>query len=211
LPIDEITKGAAKKKIDRPRLERDIELDCPFIADGLLIERACSREPCKQATLTETRTMLHDTLVNATDINDWSNRTTSKTELALLVRKLIQATVDDIVYLDIRTGEGTAIGGWDGVLEVAKGNEYVPEGKSVWEFGTNKAQRKKAEEDYEKRKADPGDGIDSAETTYIYVTSRRWDTGQKKRKRKASGRMSEFTRLISCRLGWRPHRPFTFG
>lgn len=128
--------------------------------------------------------MLHDTLVTATDLNDWSNRTTSKTELAQLVRKLIQATIDDIIRLDIRTGEGTAIGGWDGVLEVAKGNEYVPEGKSVWEFGTNKAQRKKAEEDYEKRKANPGEGIDPSETTYVYVTTRRWESNWAQEKKK---------------------------
>lgn len=138
----------------------------------------------KQSTFIETRTMLHETLVKAVDLNDWSNRTSSKTELALLVRKLVQATVDDIVHLDIRTGEGTAIGGWDGRLEVTKGNEYVSAGKSVWEFGTNKAQKKKADEDYDKRKVDPGDGVDPAETTYIYVTSRTWNSNWAEEKKK---------------------------
>lgn len=35
------------------------------------------------------------------------------------------------------------MGGWDRILEVKEGNEYVPAGTSLWEFGSEANFRKK--------------------------------------------------------------------
>jgi hypothetical protein len=61
-----------------------------------------------------------------------------------------------------------------GILEVETGNEFVPSGKSVWEFGTNKQVKTKADGDYKKRKENLPNDILPAETAFVFVTPRRW-------------------------------------
>lgn len=66
--------------------------------------------------------------------------------------------------------------GWDGILAARddEGNEFIPQGVSVWEFGTNRNINQKANEDFGNRKDQPGVGIIPAETTFMFVTPRRW-------------------------------------
>ena len=49
----------------------------------------------------------------------------------------------------------------------------MPEGTSAWELGANKAVKGKADGDYEKRTAAPL-GIKPSESTFVFVTPRRW-------------------------------------
>ena len=113
------------------------------------------------------------TLVDATDLNLWSNRNTAASVLPQLLRRLVIATADAVTAVGFRAGDGVAIGGWDGRVEAVVGNAFVPEGVSVWELGTNRGVKGKADEDYDKRKDDPKECV-PAETAYIFVTSRRW-------------------------------------
>ena len=53
------------------------------------------------------------------------------------------------------------------------GRPWVPEGHSGWEISCNKDPRAKATSDYDKRTADPL-GVEVANTTFVFVTSRRW-------------------------------------
>ncbi|MBU4593231.1 MAG: hypothetical protein KUA36_16490 [Desulfomicrobium sp.] len=53
-------------------------------------------------------------------------------------------------------------------------NEFIPKGVSVWEFGTNRNINQKANEDFGNRKDQPGVGITPTETTFMFVTPRRW-------------------------------------
>lgn len=121
--------------------------------------------------------MYNQTLTDATDLNQWSNRNEAATILPRLVRRLISVTARDITLISVRAGDGVSIGGWDALLETSDGNEFVPEGKSVWEVGKEKGVKGKADKDYEKRKAEP-DCIPS-ENTYVFVTSRRWGGKEK--------------------------------
>src|ERR1044072_5004704 len=114
------------------------------------------------------------TFINSTDIEAWSNRRTSQDQLPKLLRRLIKATAKNISSISIRADEGVQLEGFDGILEVEPGNEFVPFGKSVWEFGTNKQVKTKADDDYEKRKENLPDDIVPAETTFVFVTPRRW-------------------------------------
>ncbi|RNB53509.1 hypothetical protein EDM57_19640 [Brevibacillus gelatini] len=112
-------------------------------------------------------------LVDSTDINSWSNRRDAQERLPQLLRRLIHATVNSPKRISFPAGESVQIGGWDGILEVSEGNAFVPTGISVWELGTNRDVKAKANSDYEKRTNDSL-GIDKKVATFVFVTSRRW-------------------------------------
>src|SRR5690348_12214477 len=113
------------------------------------------------------------TYIDATDLNLWANRTDASLLLPKLMRRLALGTVKNINFIGFRAGEGVFMGGWDGRLDVVSGNAFVPGGISVWEMGTDRGIKTKADQDYEKRKLDPL-GYLPAETTYVFVTPRRW-------------------------------------
>lgn len=112
-------------------------------------------------------------LVNGTDLTEWANRRVAQSELPRVMRRIIHGTAEQVRRIGFPADEGVQLGGWDGIVEVAVGNVYVPEGVSVWELGTNGDIRRKANGDYDKRTDDPGD-LDAASATFISVTPRRW-------------------------------------
>lgn len=117
--------------------------------------------------------MLFTTLVDAKDLEHWAERRDAQAMLPRLLRRLILGTVKHLTHLDFPAGEGVQMGGWDGRAETENGNAFVPHGISAWEMSTRNDIKTKADDDYEKRKADPR-GINPKESTYIFVTPRRW-------------------------------------
>jgi hypothetical protein len=113
-------------------------------------------------------------LITANDLALWANRRDAQERLPQLVRRLILTTVSGFSRLHFPAGEGIQYGGWDGLAEVAEGNAFVPNGLSVWEMGTNRNPKQKAENDYLKRREDPL-GINPADATFVFVTLRRWN------------------------------------
>ncbi len=111
--------------------------------------------------------------VDSGDLNSWAKRRDCHGDLPFLVRSLIRATATDISKILFPAGDNVSSPGWDGVLEVSEGNEYVPEGFSIWEMGCNHHVKGKADSDYEKRKENLS-GINPAETTYVFVSPRPW-------------------------------------
>ena len=111
--------------------------------------------------------------VDATDLSSWANRLDSQSRLPQLLRLLIRATVRDIRLIDFPAGESVQIGGYDGKVQALEGNDFVPDGFSVWELGTNKDIKGKADDDYDKRCNVPLE-TNPAETAFIFVTPRRW-------------------------------------
>jgi len=112
--------------------------------------------------------------VTARDIINWTetNKREAEETLPLLVRKLILFSCKP-KEIDFDSGDLVQIGGWDGILEVEQSNPFIPNGISGWEFGTDKGVNNKANDDYEKRTADPNP-LDQAKTTFVFVTSRLW-------------------------------------
>lgn len=112
--------------------------------------------------------------VTANDIKNWTDTHKRRAEevLPLLVKKLILASCKPN-SIDFPSGDSVAVGGWDGVLDVNLGNEFIPSGKSGWEFGTNKDVKSKADDDYKKRTAEPAPFIRD-DTTFVFATSRLW-------------------------------------
>jgi len=111
--------------------------------------------------------------INTNDLKNWASRRDCQGYLPLVIRRLIRATAINISHINFPAGEGVIYPGWDGILETTVGTEYLPEGLSVWEIGTNQDIKKKAEQDYQKRKKDPL-GVNTKETTFIFVTPRIW-------------------------------------
>ncbi|MBY0289113.1 MAG: hypothetical protein K2X52_18545 [Mycobacteriaceae bacterium] len=73
----------------------------------------------------------------------------------------------------MRGGEGVGLPGYDGVVEATRSSSFVPEGPSVWEMGTGRDPADKANSDFRTRTNDPL-GVDTASTTFVFVTPRRW-------------------------------------
>jgi len=121
--------------------------------------------------------MKHATLIDGTDLELWSGRREAQSKLPVLLRRLIRATTPSIQQLSFPADEGVQLPGWDGIVIADEGNEYVPNGCSVWELGTNSNIKAKADGDYEKRKENCGD-FKREETTFVFVTSRRWASKQ---------------------------------
>lgn len=113
------------------------------------------------------------TLIDATDLASWANRRDAQGALPQLLRRLIHATVERVLRAGFPAGEGVQLGGWDGVVAVEQGNAFVPNGTSTWELGVNRDIKGKADDDYEKRRGDPR-GIDPAQSTFVFITPRRW-------------------------------------
>ena len=118
-------------------------------------------------------------MIERAHIENWANMQSAKGDFPQLIRRLVYATVTPYLLKgDIPYGSAVFMGGWDGEVETSQQTEYMPLGKSILEFGTNSAYKKKAEDDYVKRSAEAYEGLNKAETTFIFMTPRVW--GDKK-------------------------------
>lgn len=112
--------------------------------------------------------------VDSTDFIYHSPRMEFRGLIPEIIRKLIRNTTTGITKLEFPSGDAIEQRGWDGIVEVQEGNDFVPNGISAWEVSTQSNINSKANADYEKRKEDPK-GLDPKETTFVFVTSRRWE------------------------------------
>jgi hypothetical protein len=117
--------------------------------------------------------MFHATLANATDLDIWARRLDARSQLPRLLRLLIHATMSDVQKIGFPADEGVQLGGWDGIVQAATDNAFVPLNTSVWEVGATSDVKGKADDDYEKRSQQP-QGLNPADTVFVFVTPRRW-------------------------------------
>lgn len=120
---------------------------------------------------------MHLLLVNSTDVALWANTRDAQDRLPQVLRRLALATVDRLSHISFRTAEGVQIGGWDGIIHAQVGNAFVPAGVSAWEAGADRDIKGKADDDYDKRSSDPL-GLVPADTSFVFVTPRRWKNKQ---------------------------------
>ena len=112
-------------------------------------------------------------LANADDIERWAVDHKARSGLPRLVRRLL-ADTPGVTGLSIRAGRGVDFSGWDGQMDGGSGAAYVPAGQSCWEMSTSRDPARQAQSNYQKRTKDPK-GMDPAETTFVFVTPRRWE------------------------------------
>lgn len=122
--------------------------------------------------------MIPPNWIQANDLDSWAKTRNSQERLPELLRRLIHATVPFLQRIGFPAGESVQMGGWDGIVETIEGNAFVPNGCSVWELGTNRDVKTKADKDYQKRCNDSL-GLNPANTTFIFVTPRRWGSKNK--------------------------------
>jgi transcriptional regulator with XRE-family HTH domain len=116
--------------------------------------------------------------IDGSDLDLWANRRECQGEIPRLVRRLIHATTLQPKRVEFRAGEGVQLPEWDGIVETSDGNSYVPTGASFWEIGTSESVNTKANDDFEKRTANPL-GADRQKSTFVFVTPRRWASKNK--------------------------------
>jgi hypothetical protein len=109
-------------------------------------------------------------LVTALDLDRWGATMAARWEVARHVRSLILQS-NDRATVDMPAGEGAEMPGYDGIVDCPEGSNFVPEGHSVWELGTNEDPGDKATSDYGKRTEAPL-GEDKNATTFVICTPR---------------------------------------
>ena len=127
--------------------------------------------------------ILGDTLCNATDLVQWSDRRDARGMLPLLVRRLIRVTANGCSKLHVRTHEGVQLSGWDGIVHCERDSTFVPAGMSGWEMSVARRPGSKAEHDWATRTAD-GDPLQPEDASIVLVTSRRWSGKEEWARRK---------------------------
>lgn len=111
--------------------------------------------------------------VTALNLEQWADTIGARTQLSEIISALIRGSALDITSFRFPTGDSAQLTGYDGQLEATGVSPYVPDGKSVWEFGTGKNFEGKADEDFNHRTSNPGT-VTPADTTFVFVTPRRW-------------------------------------
>ena len=112
-------------------------------------------------------------LITRDQLNSWSEKTESEGNFPHLISRLIRATTAKDTKVYFPWGSAIYIGGWDGIVDSKEVTRYVPEGISLWELGTDRKIKQKADADYEKRTSDPL-GHTPHDTTFVFVTLRTW-------------------------------------
>lgn len=132
---------------------------------------------------------------DAVELTHWADRSDCQHQLPKLVRWLALATVANVTQIEIPGESSVNVGGWDGQITADEGNAWVSQGSSGWELSCRKDVKRKADEDYQKRSDEP-QGVDPADTAFVFVTPRRWP-GKKKwaRERRAEERWRDVRAL----------------
>ena len=113
-------------------------------------------------------------------LQQWAESNDSIHALPQLIRMLVRASVEEPQLVRFSKGEGVQRHGWDGLVEVSRGNDFVPDGVSRWELSVEKTPKKKATREFDKRTKEARDrGFDVSQTTFVFVTPRKWDNDSK--------------------------------
>jgi addiction module HigA family antidote len=126
-----------------------------------------------EKTVTVRAFVPHFLTVKARQIEQWAdNQIDARSHFSVLLRKLVHSTGIDLQRVDFPGYDNAQRTGPDGLVEAGSATPWIPEGKSYWEFGTNKDVQRKANDDYAVRLSiDPAERVNS---TLVFVTPRNW-------------------------------------
>lgn len=116
-------------------------------------------------------------IVTAHHLKQWAETLPldAQAELPELVRSLIRASCLDLEYYRFPGGHASQTHGWDGVTELKKAVPFVPEGRTIWEFGAGADYKNKANGDYTKRTGELT-VQERKKHSFVFVTPRIWDS-----------------------------------
>src|ERR1039457_2477077 len=107
--------------------------------------------------------------IEARHLASWAERIDARIRLSEIIAKLVRASAAGISAFRFPTGDSAQIPGYDGRLTAIPADsyrEFLPEGESVWEFGTSTGYYDKANVDYGTRTESPGDAGYLGEGTF---------------------------------------------
>ena len=136
--------------------------------------------------------------VTRNDLLRWAQSDHGDKELPRLVRSLIAETEPSAEWVHMPAGTGVASPGWDGIVRCARGNRFVPVGKSMWELTTQQSSvNAKAAGDYSKRvkESTPEERTGSA---YVAVACARWTQAQAFASERAGE--ADFDRVVTLNI-----------
>lgn len=125
-------------------------------------------------------------IVTAGHLHSWSDSLAAREDLPGVVASLIRASCPSLESYRFLCGDASQMHGFDGVADVVEGNVFVPEGRSIWEFGAGKNYKSKAGDDYDKRTKELSPA-ERSNQSFTFVTSRKWDSGLKEWQQERSG------------------------
>ena len=112
--------------------------------------------------------------MKANDIEDWvDHNIVARSRLAVFLRTLVNSTGNNLTKVDFPGNGDAERPGWDGQVEAQTPTQWIPEGLSGWEFGTNQDPKTKAEGDFTKS-VDASTQAEREDKTFVFVTPRRW-------------------------------------
>lgn len=124
-------------------------------------------------------------LASQQQIESWAAIYNTRSQLPNVVRRLVRSSVPSVQELIMPGDEHVDFSGYDGIVTSPVQTPFVPLGRSVWEFGTSDEPQDKANKDYDKRTLDSL-GVEKLDTTFVFVTPRRWPGASKWAQTKAA-------------------------
>lgn len=112
--------------------------------------------------------------IKAVEIEAWVERNiAARIRLSVLLRTLVNSTGSGITKIDFPGNDDAERPGWDGYVDATQPTQWIPDGLSGWEFGTNKDITSKADGDFAKS-VKANTKTEMKQTTFIFVTPRHW-------------------------------------
>ena len=146
------------------------------VTNRLVLLRTSLVESCTDAYDAK-MTSRHVHLVDASDLVTWANRRDSQSVFPKLIRRLALASGSGLSRAAFRGDEGVQLGGWDGITVKRGEHPFVPNGAAGWELTVEKKTKRKADEVYTNR-SENSEGMNPAQTGFVFATLRRWSGKQ---------------------------------
>lgn len=136
------------------------------------VERLIAQRGSAAPSLQSERRAVNPELVSANQLKQWpgARGRDAQENFPELVRRLLVET-PNISNISIRSGDGVALQGWDGLAE-STGTAFLPAGHLGLEFGVDQNSRAKANHDYNNRVSDT-----PSSKVFVFITPRRWAEG----------------------------------
>lgn len=113
--------------------------------------------------------------ITPNDLNSWASELVARSELPVLLRKLVHGRSVTLAHVEFPAYESTNDGGWDGQAQANGVDPWIPQGQSFWELSCRATAKlpAKAKEDINKR-TDETDEVTRLASTFVFATPRRW-------------------------------------
>jgi excisionase family DNA binding protein len=134
------------------------------------VERLRAQRGKAAPSIKAERLNVNPELANAGQLRRWAldDSRDAQENVPELIRRLLVET-PGISSISVRSGDGIALPGWDGLADCDGTAAYLPPGQLRFEIGIDKTPQAKAEDDYAKRVQDQPAG-----KVFVFITPHRW-------------------------------------